>query len=1020
MARRMLPPIVAVPRVPAGAVLALAMAAAPARGGVIASGIPFIPPALSTADPNRSIVVARGPHLVFNDGTTESIMRMSPYGGPISPLVVRLGAPLSVVVRGGYAYSSSGAVVFRSSLDGATVRVLVRTAAPAAEGYLAVDDVNVYYETYASNTWTIWKIPVAGGTSTALISTGKRIRGLASDGFSVYWAEELFPDPGGPQSSVRKIPVVGGAPVDLATGLNALRGGLVLDSGELFFADVNFYDTYRLFKVQTVGGPVTNLATVTSADLPTGIAVDAANVYWSIKGLIDLAPRGGGGVVTLVSGLDSPAGIAVAPGQVFWSESLCCATQGNGIVKTTPTAGGSVTTIADGFNGPGPLTVDSTRVYWVEGASGVLAEGDGRLRAAPLAGGAIRTIADAGPGVLPAFDADASYVYFDDRGGIKKVPLGGGPVEQLTAGGSVFDGIQRIVTDGAYVYWITGPGSGVARVPVNGGPAQTLGGGFGPPGALAVDATSVYWVDHNDTIFKVPKGGGATVTLASGLPYFSELVGDGTSLFFVEQDSGAIRRMSVNGGAISTLGFAEAMSQLQLTLDQQYLYWIGQASVGRVPKLGGAPTIIAGGLQSAMGVPNGVAADGQGGVYWTDVGHGTISASAAAPSASADLSISMTDGQPTALPGFPVTYTITVSNAGPARANGAAVVDEFLASALNGVTWTCAASAGSSCASASGSGNIEAKVDLPAGGSATFRATGTLDATESGTLTNYASVFPPAGIIDPNPANDEAADVDAIVSPVDLSITNTDGLSTAVPDQTIVYTIVASNAGPKAVRGATVSDAVPAFLLSPAWTCVAAGGAACTPGGTGDISDTVDLPVGGTVTYTLTATLIHTPPGLFNTASVSPPAGYGDTNPANNTVTDTDVVLFPPTSFFTVPPCRVADTRRPGGPSGGPALAANTSRTFPVLGECGIPSTATAIAVNVTVVGETDAGDLRVYPAGGTAPSSSTINFVVGKARANNAVIPLGVGGQISVRCDMPTGSKGQADFLFDVTGYFQ
>ena len=78
------------------------------------------------------------------------------------------------------------------------------------------------------------------------------------------------------------------------------------------------------------------------------------------------------------------------------------------------------------------------------------------------------------------------------------------------------------------------------------------------------------------------------------------------------------------------------------------------------------------------------------------------------------------------------------------------------------------------------------------------------------------------------------------------------------------------------------------------------------------------------------------------------------------------------------------------------------------------------VALIVTVVDETDFGDLRMYPAGSPAPSSSTINFAVGKVRANNVIIPLGSGGQIAVQCDMTPGSTGQTHFLFDVTGYFQ
>lgn len=132
--------------------------------------------------------------------------------------------------------------------------------------------------------------------------------------------------------------------------------------------------------------------------------------------------------------------------------------------------------------------------------------------------------------------------------------------------------------------------------------------------------------------------------------------------------------------------------------------------------------------------------------------------------------------------------------------------------------------------------------------------------------------------------------------------------------------------------------------------------------------------------------------------------------------------VVPPTAaqLFNVTPCRLADTRDPPGPSGGPALQANTTRTFPVGGLCGVPIDARAVALNVTVVQETEMGDLRLYPAGGALPTASAINFTANHAKANNAVIPLGTSGQIAVRCDMGAGSTGSTHFLVDVLGYFQ
>ncbi|HEX6738227.1 MAG TPA: hypothetical protein VF310_08155 [Vicinamibacteria bacterium] len=143
------------------------------------------------------------------------------------------------------------------------------------------------------------------------------------------------------------------------------------------------------------------------------------------------------------------------------------------------------------------------------------------------------------------------------------------------------------------------------------------------------------------------------------------------------------------------------------------------------------------------------------------------------------------------------------------------------------------------------------------------------------------------------------------------------------------------------------------------------------------------------------------------------------TNNANQSGT---VVGGTPTAirFYPLTPCRVADTRGAAGPSGGPALAANASRDFPVTTICSVPADAQAVAVTLTVTAATEAGNLRLYPAGTGLPTASTINFVAAKARANNAIVKLGTGGAVSVRCDMSPGSSGTTHFLFDVTGYLK
>jgi hypothetical protein len=137
------------------------------------------------------------------------------------------------------------------------------------------------------------------------------------------------------------------------------------------------------------------------------------------------------------------------------------------------------------------------------------------------------------------------------------------------------------------------------------------------------------------------------------------------------------------------------------------------------------------------------------------------------------------------------------------------------------------------------------------------------------------------------------------------------------------------------------------------------------------------------------------------------------------TINNDDSVDAGPTDFYTLTPCRMVDTRDPSGALGGPALQPGAQRTFALAGpKCGIPPTATAVSMNVTVTGAAAPGNIRLFPAGVGAPLVSTVNFGTGQTRANNAIVQLGGG---------PTGSivvlnaaAGTVHFILDVNGYFE
>ncbi|MDX9733828.1 MAG: hypothetical protein RBU36_06860, partial [Thermoanaerobaculia bacterium] len=365
-------------------------------------------------------------------------------------------------------------------------------------------------------------------------------------------------------------------------------------------------------------------------------------------------------------------------------------------------------------------------------------------------------------------------------------------------------------------------------------------------------------------------------------------------------------------------------------------------------------------------------------------------------SPTADLTITKTDGVTTVVPGSNVTYTIVATNAGPSAVTGATVADTFPAT-LTSVTWTCAAAGGGSCA-ASGSGNIADTVDLPAGASVTYTVNATVSATATGSLVNTATVAAPGGITDPTPGNNTATDTDTLSPTADLSITKTDGVTTVIPGNNVTYTIVATNAGPSTVTGATVADTFPATLTGVTWTCVAAGGGSCTASGSGNIADTVNLPAGASATYTVTATVSATATGtLVNTATVTLPGGITDPTPGNNTATDTDTLN--PTADLSITKTDGVTTAIPGnnvtytivatnvGPSA--VTGATVADTFPAT-LTGVTWTCAATGGgSCTASGSGNIADTVNLPAGATATYtvSATISATATGTLANTATV---------------------------------
>lgn len=135
-----------------------------------------------------------------------------------------------------------------------------------------------------------------------------------------------------------------------------------------------------------------------------------------------------------------------------------------------------------------------------------------------------------------------------------------------------------------------------------------------------------------------------------------------------------------------------------------------------------------------------------------------------------------------------------------------------------------------------------------------------------------------------------------------------------------------------------------------------------------------------------------------------------------------------PYQYYSVTPCRIADTRDAAytafGPNNGPPnLQAGPYRAIKVKENCGIPTDAAAVSLNAAVLSPTAMGFFSMWPVGGTFPIVSTINFQANEpGLANGAIVPLAAGTAPDLYVVYGNdGTPGKfMDFIIDVTGYFR
>jgi uncharacterized repeat protein (TIGR01451 family) len=120
-----------------------------------------------------------------------------------------------------------------------------------------------------------------------------------------------------------------------------------------------------------------------------------------------------------------------------------------------------------------------------------------------------------------------------------------------------------------------------------------------------------------------------------------------------------------------------------------------------------------------------------------------------------DLSVTMTDGMPTVVPGTSDTYTITVSNNGPSTVSSLTLTDAIPAALLN-------ASFTPSVGAYDPATGVWSGLSLASGQSVRIMLRGVIDPNATGTISNTVTVFAPAGVTETNPVNNVATDTDTL------------------------------------------------------------------------------------------------------------------------------------------------------------------------------------------------------------------------------------------------------------------
>jgi hypothetical protein len=368
----------------------------------------------------------------------------NPTSAPTVGYVTPDGAPGAVVSISGTNFPSSASAV--------TVTI---GGTPATVGTITSTNINVTVPSLNAGTYSL-VVTTSAGSSTwprFVVDALHVPSGLVVDATSVYWLEQ--------DGSVKKVPIGGGSVTALATNQGHPHA-LAQDSSNLYWTD---QEGGAVKQIAKGGGAVSTLAS--GLQSPECIAVDGSNVYWIENGITSVRKiaKAGGPIATLTTNATGTAlavndsgvyyfganqvvykaglsgGSAVFEGLMDMGPVIVLdATQlyfGRTALHRALLSNGTVTTYTSTPGFAGGLAVDAANLYYVNIPQDATVQ-TSQIESVPLGDGAVKVIVSAsGAGHDLAVDGTSVYWTESLTSSIKKAPKGGGTVVTLATSPNV-------------------------------------------------------------------------------------------------------------------------------------------------------------------------------------------------------------------------------------------------------------------------------------------------------------------------------------------------------------------------------------------------------------------------------------------------------------------------------------------------------------------------------------------------------------------------------------------------------